>query len=277
MEKTYYELCITPTKHHKLFSEFLFDLGIEAIEERDNSIIVRDEEDLSEIEWAVERFARELSKTLKDDDIKVSQKLEKKLNIDWIEKYKNSIQPIEIGRFYVHPTWEKDKEGFINILIDPALSFGTGHHESTSSCLELISETVKKGDTFLDVGCGSGILSIAAAKLGAKVELCDTDPLSIESAKKNFSLNGVKYEDIWVGSADKAKKEYDTVVANIVADILIMISKDLKKSVKNDANLILSGILDKYLDKVLSKFNDFQLIKIIKKGEWRTIYLKKGK
>jgi len=277
MEKTYYELCITPTKHHKLFSEFLFDLGIEAIEERDNSIIVRDEEDLSEIEWAVERFARELSKTLKDDDIKVSQKLEKKLNIDWIEKYKNSIQPIEIGRFYVHPTWEKDKEGFINILIDPALSFGTGHHESTSSCLELISETVKKGDTFLDVGCGSGILSIAAAKLGAKVELCDTDPLSIESAKKNFSLNDVKYEDIWVGSADKAKKEYDTVVANIVADILIMISKDLKKSVKNDANLILSGILDKYLDKVLSKFNDFQLIKIIKKGEWRTIYLKKGK
>ncbi len=275
MEKTYYELSITPTKHHEIFCDFLFDLGIEAVEEKGGTIVVRDEKDLYGVRSAVERFAEELSKISKEK-VEVSQNMEIKNSIDWIEKYKNSIKPIEIGKFYVHPSWEKDKKGYINILIDPALSFGTGHHESTSSCLELIGDTISEGDTVLDVGCGSGILSIASAKLGAKSDLCDTDPLSVESAKKNFALNGVKYEKIWEGSANQTEKEYDVVVANIVADVLIMIERDLSRAVKKEGNLILSGILDKYLDKILSKFDNYQIIKIIKKGEWRTLHLKKG-
>ena len=127
----------------------------------------------------------------------------------------------------------------------------------------------------MDVGCGSGILSIAACKLGAEVDLCDSDEQSVQSAKNNFQLNNCSYNDIWIGSANRVKKEYDTVVANIVADVLIMISKDLKKSVKKDGNLILSGILDKYLDSVLVKFNDFEKVDIIEKNEWRTLQLKK--
>ena len=276
MQEEYFELSIHPVKYFNLFNDFVFELGVSAVEQKDGCIIVRDENDLKEVQWGVERFAEELSKN-KHEDIKVTQNLSKKKNIDWIEKYKNSITPVQVDKFYIHPTWEKDKENFINILIDPALSFGTGHHESTSSCLELLGNLVKNSDFILDVGCGSGILAIAASKMGAIVDLCDSDPLSIESAKKNFKLNKAKYHHIWEGSVNKSKNQYDIVVANIVADVLIMISKDLKKSVKTNGSLILSGILDKYFDIVLSKYNDFTLIKTIKNKEWVTLYLKKDK
>ena len=274
MQQEYYELQITPNHKQDIFSNFIFEFGIEAIEQKGDTIVVRSEESLEEIEWGVKEFGKKLSEVFKEK-IEVKTKLCKKRNEDWIKKYKSSITPIKVSDFYIHPTWEDNKEGFINILIDPALSFGTGHHETTSSCLELLDKSIKKDDEFLDVGCGSGILSIAACKLGARVELCDSDEQSIQSAKNNFKLNECSYQDIWVGSANKAKKQYDVVVANIVADVLIMISKDLKKCVKKDGNLILSGILDKYLYSVLAKFNDFKKVNIIEKNEWRTLQLKK--
>ncbi len=276
MDKYYYELCIAPSKFYHLFCDFVLELGIDAIEEKDGTIIIRDKNDLSQIKWGVENFAKELG-SLTKEDIKLEQSISKKENIDWIEKYKNSIKPVKAGKFYIHPTWEKGREDLIDIKIDPALSFGTGHHESTSSCLEILGYLIKKDDTVLDVGCGSGILAIASNKLGAIVDLCDTDPLSIESSKKNFKLNDTQYRHIWEGSANKSKDKYDIVIANIVADILIMINKDLKKTLKDRGNLILSGILDKYLDKVLSNFNDFEVIQKIKKKEWITLHLKREK
>ncbi len=274
MQEEYYELSVCPEKYIDLFSDFVFELGITAIEQKDGFIIIRDENDLKEVQRGIGRFAEELSKS-KQENIKVTQNLSKKKSVDWIEKYKNSIVPVIVDKFYIHPTWEKNKQGFINIIIDPALSFGTGHHESTSSCLELLGKLIKNNSFVLDVGCGSGILSIAASKLGAIVDLCDSDPLSIKSAKQNFELNMVKYRHIWEGSANNSKDQYDTVVANIVADVLIMINKDLKQAVKKNGNLILSGILDRYLDIVLLKFNDFRVIKTIKKEEWITLHLKK--
>ncbi len=276
MKNEYYELSLeVPKQYYSLFCDFILDLGVDAIEEKDNYIIVRDENNLDDLLWGIQTFKNKLSKK-ENHQINISFTIEKKKSQDWIEIFKKSIKPVKVGKFYIHPTWDKNEKEYINILIDPALSFGTGHHETTSSCLEIINETVKKDDSFLDVGCGSGILSIAANKLGANVELCDTDPMSIESAKKNFILNNAKYDDIWVGSAGIKSKKYDIVVANIVADILIMISNDLKNCVKNNGNLILSGILDKYLDNVSAKFSDFQIIKTIQKKEWITLYLKKG-
>lgn len=268
MEEYYYELYVTPASDIGLFNDFILELTQNAIEEKDGSIIVRNEEPLDLIEWAVQEFANKL-------DISVKTSLERKQNEDWINNYKASIQPTTAGSFYIRPSWENPKKGTIDIIIDPALAFGSGHHETTSSCLLAIEKNISQNDTVLDVGCGSGILSIAAAKTGAIVDVCDTDEIAVESAKENFKLNQVNYRNAWIGSANKASEKYDTVIANIIADIIIIIANDLKKAVKSDGCLILSGILDKYLDKILDKFHDFETVEQIKKNEWYTLILKK--
>jgi ribosomal protein L11 methyltransferase len=162
-----------------------------------------------------------------------------------------------------------------NIAIDPALAFGTGHHPTTATCLKAIAKTVSFDSSVIDVGCGSGILGIAAIKLGGVVDACDTDIVSVENTLENAKLNDVTFNDVWEGSAMLSKKKYDVVIANIVADVLVMIASDLKKILKDDATLILSGILDKYEDKVLKKYSDFTDIERIAQDEWVTLILKK--
>ena len=268
MKEFYYELVVTPKERMDFFSSLLLDLSGSAIEEKDDLLILRSEEPLDDIKWAVKEAAKRLG-------IKVDTKIFKKANEDWINKYKSSIKPIQISSFYIRPQWEEKKENLTDIIINPALAFGSGHHESTSSCIELLDEVVSKDKSLLDVGCGSGILGICAAKKGAVVDICDSDELAIKSAKENFLLNKVSYNSAWVGSANLAQKSYDIVVANIIADIILMINKDLKSVTKESGYLILSGIIDKYFDKVKEKFSDFKLIKDINKKEWHTLLLKK--
>jgi ribosomal protein L11 methyltransferase len=274
LQKYYYELKIKPNLHYNLFLDLLLELTDEAIEELDGTLILRSAQSLENIENGIEEFSKELSRTL-NQDIKCELDYSKKENLDWILEYKDSITPVEAGQFYIHPSWHEGISDKINIIIDPALAFGSGHHETTSSCLDLISKYANENQTLLDVGCGSGILGIAASKLNMKVDICDTDLVSIENSIDNFKLNNVKLNDNWVGSAIKANNRYDIVVANIVADVLVMISSDLKSNMNNDGLLILSGILAKYEEKVLKKFKEFKIIETIKKGDWVTITLKK--
>lgn len=269
MQEYYFELKIKPKKRYDLFLDLITTLTQNAIEEDSGYIISRSEDNLSEIEYGIKAFAKEL-------EIECETELTKKKNEDWIRKYQDAVKPIEVGKFYVHPSWKESKEGKIDILIDPALAFGSGHHETTNSCLSAISEFVNKNDEVLDVGTGSGILAIAATKLGACSDICDTDELAIQNAKENFKINKTQAGNSWVGSVTMSKKKYDVIIANIVADVLIMISSDLKKNLKNNGKLILSGILDKHIDKVLSKFNNFKQLKIIHKNEWVTVVLTKG-
>lgn len=260
----YYELQITPQCEPELLAQFVDSLSDKGLELGDKSIILRDDKPLTQLQNEVETFCNSLN-------ISVTFQNSKKQNSDWLELYKKSVQPIEVGKFYVRPSWNQPKKGYIDIIIDPALSFGSGHHATTYSCLKAISNYAKAQDSLLDVGCGSGILSIAAAKLEAKVHSCDTDLQAVESALSNFEQNNLQPSQAWSGSIDKTDKSYDVVVANIVADILIMLKKELKNRLKNNGTLILSGILDKKAQEVMQNFDDLQLIEKIEKDEWVTL------
>lgn len=275
MQEYYYELEVTPSSHGELFSSLLLDLTQQAIEETSFSIIVRTEEYPSEIVYGVESFAEQISETL-GQKVTAETKIIKKQNKDWVAAYQGAIQPLYIPPFYIRPSWHEPRDNTVDVLVDPALAFGSGHHETTSLCLEMIAEHVKKGNRLLDVGCGSGILSLAATKLGAQCDLCDTDELAIESSRTNFKLNGVESQNSWAGSARLAKERYDFVVANITADILQIISEDLRECLKEGALLLLSGILLKYRMLVINKYADLDLVIEKEKGEWCALLLKKG-
>ncbi|MEA1916586.1 MAG: 50S ribosomal protein L11 methyltransferase [Campylobacterota bacterium] len=274
MQEYYHCLVVTPSSHHSLFADILTEFLPIGYEELDNSFIIRSQEPLDDISWAIEQYAKALSEKL-DTEISVENSIEKLKNDDWVKVYQQSVEPLCIGKFYIHPPWEDENSELINIVISPALAFGTGHHPTTFTCIEAISQFVEPNMSLCDVGCGSAILAIAAAKLGATVDACDTDIDSIKNTKENTKLNGVELNSLWQGSIANSEKKYDVVVANIVADVLTIISNDLKNSLNQSGILILSGILEKYEAKVLRAYKDCEVVKKIAKDEWITLILKK--
>ena len=271
MQDKYYELTIKlDDSFVDVIADYILNIYDEGVELGDGQIIVRSESNLTFVKDALVSLAGNL-----DKPVEMKYKLEEKENVDWIKTYQDSIKPIEAGKFYIFPSWYEPKENLINIKIDPALAFGSGHHATTFSCLEAISSYVHTDDKIIDVGCGSGILGLACKKLGANVELCDTDPLSVESCKENFKLNEESYDKLWEGSIDKTKDTYNIVIANIIADVLRFIAKDLKTACKEDGLLILSGILDKKEELVKESFKDLKLEKRTLKDEWVTLIYKK--
>lgn len=271
MKDKFYELTIKSDNSLELLKEFIFLENVTCIEEQEGKIILRDEENFSELLKNLESYLN-IANEHYNKAFSFTYEIEEKLNEDWINKYKESIKPIEVGKFFIRPSWIEAKEDLINIIIDPALAFGSGHHESTNMCLELISTYAQAGKTALDVGCGSGILSIALAKLGLKVEACDTDELAVQSTEANAELNEVKLEKTWLGSVDGSKK-YDFVVANIIADVILILQNDLKAAVKEGGILLLSGILKKYEDRIKATFKDFEILELKEKNDWLSLAL----
>ncbi len=274
MQEHYYELVVRVSSHHSLFSDFLSDTLPVGFEESEDGFIIRSEDELDTIVWGLEQFVEALQKAL-GVSIEIETTQQKLQNSDWVSAYQKSIEPVEIEKFYIHPTWDEPHPKLINIVIDPALAFGTGHHPTTASCLRAVSKYVRSGYNVLDVGCGSGILGIGALKLGAEVEACDTDPVSVSNALQNAQLNGVAFSKIWEGSTSQATQKYDVVIANIVADVLTFIAKDLKDAMKEDGVVILSGILDKYEQKVLRYYKDLEIVERIAQEEWVTLVLQR--
>lgn len=273
MSENYYELLARPSSHHQIFCDFLLDATDEAVEqcgENGHTLVVRSEYELDDLEWALHQLAEQLSKALQEN-VTIATKTECKKNEDWIRNYQESIQPVPVPPFYIRPSWhEAQDNGLIDILIDPSLAFGSGHHQTTSSCLQLISKIDPKGMRVLDVGCGSGILSIAASKLGAQVDICDTDPLALESSQKNFEQNGCAYETSWTGSVQQASDEYDLVIANIVADVLVFLRHDLQAKIKPGGYLLLSGIVSAQKDKLLAKYFHLKMVDSLELEGWHT-------
>lgn len=228
----------------------------------ENSIMFSSNLDLSDIDNLVSNIIKETNLP-----IKYSIKQEQKPQKDWINEYKKSVRPSLVGEFYIHPSWTEPEKNKTNIIIDPSLIFGTGEHETTQMCLELIQKFAKPNETCLDLGCGSGILGIALAKKSCLVDICDTDELAVKEAIKNFDLNSVNCRNSWIGTINQ-NKTYDLIVANIVCDILILLKNDMQQALSSGSLLILSGILSDYSSKLEDAFCEFVLQEKIIKNNW---------
>ena len=186
---------------------------------------------------------------------------------DWADKWKAFFKPTPVGvRLFVRPIWiDEYYAGDRAVLnIEPGAAFGTGTHETTRLCLETLDKIIKDGDTVLDIGCGSGILAIASMLLGAKEGFgVDIDPLAVKTAKENGLMNNLKEPELTFvcgDLADKVTKKYDVVVANIVADIIILFSTQVKAFMKTGAKFIASGIIDTRADEVCTALQGAGLV-----------------
>ena len=200
----------------------------------------------------------------------------------WLEVWKEHFRPIHLGRIVVVPEWIKytPAENEKVVLLDSNMAFGTGEHETTSMCVELLQEYLTENSVCIDVGCGSGILGISAVKLGAKqAYLTDIDPVAVDSANHNAELNGVK-EKITVSHSnllDENKVTGDVIVANITAEVLALLSPSIPKYLKEKGVLILSGIIHDRLNQVKKVYEEQGLIieRERAKGEWHALVLRR--
>ena len=203
---------------------------------------------------------------------------------DWAESWKQYYKPIPLGKVTIVPAWEKydAKDGEIIIRMDPGMAFGTGTHETTRLVMLMMQDEELMGKRFLDMGTGSGILSICASKLGAKsCNAYDIDPVAVKVAAENAKDGGcgnitVGVSDLLYG-VDLSEGKYDFCVANIVADVIIRMLPDLDKYVKSDAPIILSGIITMRKDDVMKEIErtGYKVVRELKENDWLAIMIKK--
>ncbi|MGN1234784.1 MAG: 50S ribosomal protein L11 methyltransferase [Christensenellaceae bacterium] len=200
---------------------------------------------------------------------------------DWIDVWKKHFRPIPLGKITVVPEWieyEPSKEERV-VLLDSNMAFGTGEHETTSLCIELMQDYVRSDSVCIDVGCGSGILGISAVKLGCKrAYLTDIDPVAVSSATHNCKLNGVSDRTVVALSnlLDDATVVGDVMFANITGEILVMLAPSIPKNLDRDGVLILSGIIESRLAMVKDAFSavGMEVVRERRKGEWFALVLR---
>lgn len=203
---------------------------------------------------------------------------------DWQNNWKQYFHPMSIGeKLLIRPVWidDYDADGRAVLDIEPGLAFGSGSHPTTRLCLETLERYVKNGDEVLDIGCGSGILSIATLLLGAKHALgVDIDSLAVKTAKENAKQNGFakdRFTAVQGNLSDKVSGKFDIVVANIVADIIMEFNTEVGKFLKDDGVYITGGIIENREDEVLYSFNQngFEVIERHENNGWLVFVLKK--
>lgn len=281
---------------------FLSDLGIDnmAIEDPEDLKIFQErqnawdlyDDDLIKLEKGFIRF------TIYLDDIHDNDEREAKIKAyikelggefskeiiddsDWKNNWKKFFKILKPNKtIVIVPTWEEyeKKDGEEIIKLEPGMAFGTGSHETTSLCIKKLEEYIKPGMKVLDIGTGSGILSIAASKLGAsKVLGVDIDPMSVYIANENKKLNEVTNAEFIVGDLlSKVKDKYDIVVSNILAEVIVTMTGDLHKFMNKDGIFISSGILKVKSAMVIDSLeaNGFDILNVEDLNEWTSIVAK---
>lgn len=200
---------------------------------------------------------------------------------DWNESWKKKFRPIDVGdRFSILPPWERGVAGRVTIIIDPGMAFGTGHHETTRTCLLYIdrfSKQVRKG-RFLDVGTGTGILAIAASLLGfGQVVGVDIDPLAVDAAERNVRLNQAANVLIKEGSIDSVEGTYDFIAANLLSEILIRLAPDLSVRLEPGSIAMLSGMIAGQEEEVkaVMERQGLKTVETFVDGRWVTVIMTK--
>jgi ribosomal protein L11 methyltransferase len=205
-------------------------------------------------------------------------------NQDWLAEWKKHWKPTETAEFIIAPVWsEVENTEKIVIRIEPSMAFGTGTHETTRLCLKAIGENYKAGESFLDVGTGTGILAIAAAKkcqaesANCKVAGCDTDENSIKIATENAELNETENIEFYAGSITPETPKFDFVCANLTADVIIPLLPLLIE--KSKRILVLSGILKEQENSIIEELKKLQITnyKIETDGEWISLQVRTEK
>ena len=293
----YIEMTINTSKDKKdIIEGILFDYGIYTTEEISSDIV--DELDQDEKDWDFIDYPllnskegvfalRVYPENMEDANnlkAELNEKnlgqclIEEKDDEDWANNWKKYYKPLEIGeKLAIVPEWEAyDNDKRIVIKINPGMAFGTGTHESTYMCLELLERYVNKDDEIFDIGCGSGILAIAALKLGAKRALAvDIDDKCIDASHENADLNSLEDKmDIKKGNLlDVVKGRADLIVSNIIAEIIVDEIKNLKNHMDKGGIFITSGIIKERRQMVIDalKENGFEIIDELEKNNWVAI------
>lgn len=226
-----------------------------------------------------------IKERLDSENIKYEINISNCATEDWVNNWKQYFHPMPIGeKLLIRPTWEDeyDPQGRTVLHIEPGLAFGTGSHPTTKLCLETLEKHIDKDSTVLDIGCGSGILSIACLLLGAKSAFgVDIDSLAVKTAKENALENGFKDDKFTVvqgNLSDKVTGKYKVIVANIVADIIMEFNKEVGRFLEDDGVYITGGIIESREPEVLDSFgeNGFEVIERYEEKGWLVFVLKKA-
>jgi ribosomal protein L11 methyltransferase len=273
MDQNYLELNISiPDGYQEIFISELMDLDFDGFEQYDDHILAyipsSKFNDVSRETIGMLIASQPVPCRL------ISEKVYQPQN--WNENWEKTIEPIEVGQFYIRPTWKPidTPDGLILLEIDPKMAFGTGYHETTRCMLRMLPSVITKDCSVLDVGTGTGVLAIAALKLGAASAFgFDVDEWSYDNAMENAFLNGVsdKFE-VKEGSFDTVPTgfTYTVVLANVNRNMLLGTSSQITTLVSDGGTLVLSGLLDVDEENILQNedYSRLHLISRIQENEW---------
>lgn len=282
--KTYLEISISASKpQQELLLPTMIELGCHGFGETDTELLCYIDKSF----WSDEKFEslkndiKKLIRTISSNsDIKIKEIQEE----NWNEAWEKSIQPIEVGnKITIKPSWAnyENTSGRIVIQIDPKMSFGTGYHETTRLTIQLLEKYISKEDAVLDVGTGTGILAIAAIKLGGNWALgIDNDEWSIDNAKENVAANNLsdKIEISDSALASLPETKYDLITANIMLNTILEMLPDIVKRIKTGGIILFSGLLlidEKAFATGIEKYG-LHIKEQLTEGEWLAFAVQKS-